>query len=323
MINGFSNRRNKKVFTETLAEMVCAKSFDLKNSLALMSRNKNSKVVSKAAAVLYESMLNGCSFSASLKLCPFIQFDCVYISFMRFAERSGSVDKTLLFLRDKCCREEENISRIIQASAYPLFVILLGVFAVMFLYFYSAGSSFEFLNTADFKTDFYSGLLFSSSFLTGFCILAFVVLKKTLGVNKLYEAFLAMGFLVKGGESLSNAVTDAVSILGYESKEGRLFAQAGKKLSYGFELKESFEINSWNNCVRNKLEEAFFYAENSGGENDVFEKIAMWLESQDEKKRSLCLKLLEPFFILGTGIFLMIFLVNLVVPMFSEITLFL
>ena len=55
-------------------------------------------------------------------------------------------------------------------------------------------------------------------------------------------------------------------------------------------------------------------------ENDVFEKIAVWLNAQDEKKRTICLKLLEPFFICGTGIFLLIFLMNIVLPVFTQST---
>ena len=66
------------------------------------------------------------------------------------------------------------------------------------------------------------------------------------------------------------------------------------------------------------VEEAFFYAENSGGENDVFEKIASWINSRDEKRRAICFKLVEPFFISGTGLFLLVFLVNLVLPMMTQ-----
>ena len=132
-----------------------------------------------------------------------------------------------------------------------------------------------------------------------------------------------MGFLIKGGESLANAVSDAAIILGYDSKEGRLFADAGKKLSYGIGLKDSFSLEMWRSSVRSELEEAFFYAEKTGGENDVFEKIALQLYVRDEKRRALCFRLIEPFFILGTGIFLMIFLMNLVIPLFTQTSMFL
>jgi len=325
MTEKIRNRSFKRKFTEVLSELLCQKKFDLQNSLCLIKNNKSrgSKQISLAAENIYDKLLTGVTFSEALRLCPYIVFDTVYISFIRFAERSGSLDKTLIFLKNKCIREEENYSRVVQASVYPVFIIILAIFAAFFLYGYVGSFNSEeesFFTIVD--SDFYSSLLFSFLFLILFCLLAFYFLKKTLGINKLYEAFLAMGFLIKGGESIANAVSDAVSILGFDTKEGRLFAEAGEKLSYGLGLKDSFALNSWNDSLRFELEEAFFYAEHSGGENDVFERIALWLNTRDEKRRALCFRLLEPFFITGTGIFLLIFLMNLVLPMFSEMTMF-
>ena len=322
----FSNRKNKRKFTEILTDMVCYKQFDLQHALELMKQQsgKNKQITSAAASAIYEHMLSGETYSDALKLCSEIDFDTVYISFIRFAQRCGCLEKTLEFLNARCIREEENISRIIQVSAYPLFVILTAVFSGLFLYFYADSSISDSLifQNIQLGTDFYYGIILSFGFLIVFSTSVFLFLKKTLGINRLYEAFLTMGFLIKGGESLANAVNDAVNILGYDSKEGRLFAQAGRNLSYGAGLKDAFALNSWSTTVRSELEEAFFYAEKSGGENDVFEKIALWLNSRDEKRRNLCLKLIEPFFILGTGIFLMIFLFNLAIPFFSELSVF-
>ena len=252
-----------------------------------------------------------------------IDFDLVYISFMRFAERCGRLEKALDFLNKKCVREQQNTVKLVEASLYPAFVIVLAIFAGIFLFSYSS----SLLGLEDFtferKQDFYSSLIMAFLFLIVFCVIAFLVLRRTLGTNKLYEAFLATGFLVKGGESLANAVMNAVNILGYESKEGQLFAKAGENLSYGMSLKNSFELSDYfgSNSLRCELEEAFFYAENSGGENDVFEKIALWLNSRDEKRRAICFKLIEPFFISGTGIFLLVFLANFVLPFMTGTTL--
>ena len=71
-----------------------------------------------------------------------------------------------------------------------------------------------------------------------------------------------------------------------------------------------------------EIEEAFFYAENSGGENELFEKIALSLNARDEKRRTICFKLIEPFFLTGTGIFLLVFLMNSVLPLLTDSTLF-
>ena len=319
----FRNRKNKKRFTELLEELVCRKACDLQNALFLLSKNKKNKAVALAAQNLNDSLKAGSTFSLALKNCRFIEFDSLYISFVSFAERCGGLENTLLFLKNKCIREEENSSRVLEASIYPIFVVIISMVAAAGLLLYSN----TFLNLQDFglapTSELYSSFYLGFCFLILFCIGAFFLLRKMLGTNKLYEAFLAAGFLIKGGESLSNAVKDAVNILGYDSKEGQLFAQAGKKLSYGVGLKNAFELDSWNSSLRDELEEAFFYAENSGGENVVFEKIALWLNSKDEKRRAICFKLLEPVFICGTGVFLLVFLMNLVLPLFTQNTMIL
>ena len=321
------NRTYKRKFTEMLTELVCNKKCSLQAALNLLSRNTNkkSKNVSLGAKNICESLLQGMTFSNALKVCPYIEFDMLYVSFIRFAENCGCLETVLDFLNKKCSREQQNTLKVIEASVYPAFVILVSVAAGILLFCYS--STFEILQESGalFKQDFYSTLILSFTFLAVFCTIAFFVLQKTLGTNKLYEAFLATGFLVKGGESLANAVRNAVNILGYETKEGQLFVRAGENLSYGMSLHNSFGLSDrlWKNSLHSELEEAFFYAENSGGENDVFEKIALWLNARDEKRRAVCFKLIEPFFISGTGIFLLVFLANLVLPLMTESTLFL
>lgn len=321
----FNNQKNKKRFTELLEDLICNKACDLQSSLLLLSKNisKKHRLVSLASANLYQSLQGGSTLSLALKNCPYIEFDELYISFVNFAERCGKLAASLTFLKNKCLRQEENRSMVIQASVYPIFVVIISIGLAAGLFLYSRSLVNQQAFTFLLSNEIYSSLYLSFVFLIFFCLAAFFLIRKMLGTNKLYEAFLATGFLVKGGQSLANAVNDAVNILGYASKEGQLFAQAGKKLSYGVSLKTAFELDSWNASLRQELEEAFFYAENSGGESDVFEKIALWLNARDEKKRTITLKLLEPFFICGTGIFLLVFLMNLVLPVFSQSTMYL
>ena len=317
-----NNKINKKRFTQLLQELICQKSCDLQNALLLLSQSKSKKYlrVQQAAQNIYDSLKHGNTFTLAIKKCPYINFDPLYISFIGFAERCGELQSTLNFLKDKCIREEENTRKVIEASLYPLFVVIISVAGAAGLVAYS--NSFADFNglLKDFSKEFYSSFYMSFCFLIFFCTIAFFILRKMLGTNKLYEAFLASGFLINRGESLANAVNDAVNILGYETREGQLFAQAGKKLSYGLSLHKAFELDSLNYSLRQELQEAFFYAENTGGKNQVFEKIALWLNAKDEKRRYICLKLIEPFFIFGTGIFLLVFLMNLVLPIFWQNT---
>lgn len=289
--------------------------------MAKSSSQKNN-IITLTAANLYTALYNGSSFSNALKVCPFLDFGRDYISFINFAEHSGNLEKTLGFLKEKLERYEDNLSKIKEASVYPAFVIILALAAGILLYLYSASLFNEDNANGQMMQQLYSSLVLSFSFLFFFCFIAFAVIKKTLGTNKLYEAFLATGFLVKAGESLSNAVNNAVNILGYDTKEGQLFAKAGEKLSYGISVKNAFSLNAKGISQSTEIEEAFFYAENSGGENELFEKIALCLNARDEKRRTICFKLIEPFFLTGTGIFLLVFLMNSVLPLLTDSSLF-
>ena len=324
MINSISNRKNKLKFTETLEELVSEKKCGLKNALYIMAKNttQKNKTITIAAANLYTALFNGSSFSNALKVCPFIEFGRGYISFINFAERCGNLEGTLLYLKEKLKRDENNLTKVKEAAIYPCFVVCLAVAVGIILYTYSA-SIFSLEQTnPQLMQQLYSSLILSFSFLVLFCFIAFAVLRKTFGTNKLYEAFLATGFLVKGGESLANAVNDAVNFLGFDTKEGQLFAKAGENLSYGISLKNAFSVNGKGFSRQSEIEDAFFYAENSGGENNLFEKIAFCLNSRDEKRRAICFKLIEPFFLTGTGIFLMVFLMNSVLPLLTDSSVF-
>lgn len=324
MINRISNRRNRLKFTQNLWDLIELKKCGLKNALYIMSKNgsQKNKIISLSAANLYAALYNGSSFSNALKVCPFIEFGKDYISFISFAERSGKIEKTLGFLKEKLERNEQNLEKIKEASIYPAFVIILAVTAGITLYLYSSSLLSRERDNPQMIQQLYSSLILSFSFLLLFCLIAFAVLKKTLGTNKLYEAFLATGFLVKAGESLANAVSNAVNILGYDTKEGQLFADAGEKLSYGLSVKNAFSLNAKEMGRGVEIEEAFFYAENSGGENELFDKIALCLNARDEKRRTICFKLIEPFFLTGTGIFLLVFLMNSVLPLLTDSSLF-
>lgn len=324
MINSIVNRKNRMKFTEILEDLVCTGNCGLKNALFIMAKNTaaKNKTVTLAAANLYTALYNGSSFSNALKICPFIEFGREYISFISFSERTGNLEKTLGFLNKKLQRHEENLIKLKEASVYPLFVICLAVIVGIVLYVYSSSLFPANQENPAQSQQLLSSLLLSFSFLILFCFVAFAVLRKTLGTNKLYEAFLAAGFLVKGGESLANAVNEAVNILGYDTKEGQLFARAGEKLSYGISLKNAFSLNNKRVSQHAEIEDAFFFAENSGAESELFEKIAFCLNSRDEKRRTVCFKLIEPFFLTGTGIFLMVFLMNWVLPLITESALF-
>lgn len=284
-------------FTNILADMVVDKGFSLKESLEIMAKKERS-LIGKTGSFLLGSILQGASLSNSMRRCKYVNFDDIYISFINYAEKSGNFKETILFLKKRCNRREENKYRIIEASIYPVIVIFL---SVLFCFYFKNEKYFNLDN------DIFAYMFF----LIFICFVLFFLISKIIGENKIYEAFLGISFLLKAGISLYDAIGCGAQIAGVTTKIGIMFEKAREKLLFGMDLQHAFSLGK-------KYDDVFYFAGKIGGKIDVFEKIASLLLKEDEKKRKLCLSLIEPAFILITGLFLIIIVINFFLPNLSD-----
>lgn len=296
-------------FTKVLYELVVEKNLSIEESLKIISKNYSKtrnnlnsffggNVITKTACFLLDEMMNGAILSNSMRRCSYINFGDIYISFINCAERSGNIKETLTYLKKKYERKKENQFKLVEAVIYPVVVICLAVGGILFLHI---SNLFEINNNVIF---YISVLLFIT-------VLIFIGIFKALSENKLYEAFLAVGFLLKAGVNLYDAVGYGGQILGITTKYGEKFQEAREKLLLGMDLEQAF-------CLGEKYSNAFFYADKGGGKIEVFEKMANWIGDIDEKKRSICISLIEPISILITGVFLIIVVANIFMPYISQ-----
>lgn len=313
-------------FTSLLYELVNIREFKLSQALEIMkdsgkevNEDKKTKKISNAAEFLYKGLKEGDLFSNLLKVCPYISFDSTYISFIRFAERTGRIEDVLDFLNKKNIRKKENTNKVIDALMYPCFVLFFAILIFFFLYFYLGKS----LN-ADLLSDFTKGnrsfVFLPILFVVSFLLIFFLLIKNILGTNKIYEAFLSCSFLISAGIDLATAVCVAGIILGADSHEGRFFMDAGEKLGYGFSLRNAFfgdKKKTAQRLLKIKMGDFLYYAEKSDGRVDVFDKISTWINQRDEKRRNGFLKMIEPAFIGFTGIFLLSIFLSISMPFFS------
>lgn len=281
-----------KEFTDVLYELFVRQKLELTACLLIMGR-KESKVA-KAASYIYECLENGNLFSNSLKTCSSILFDDVYISFVRLAEKNGDLRAAISYLYEKLNRRKKNQRKIFMVSLYPFFVICASIAACIFIGLMTETENWQLLVKDIFE------LLIVCSFLYG---LIFYLI----GDSKLAEAFMAVDFLVKKGIDVAAAVECAVQIAGPSSITGRKFEEAKRKLEYGMNLQNAF------NCG-GKIEEAFYYADVAGSQTDIFSRVALYLNEEEEKRRTICMALVEPVFILIAGIFLMSLLMEYFMP---------
>lgn len=288
-------------FTKMLYELFVIQQMTLSKSLLVISSKPKSDCVSKAAKEIVAALEDGSFFSNALKRCHAIAFDDAYISFICLAEKNGDLKTILSYLKEKLNRQKECRKRIIEASIYPVFVVLLAVAASLFIGFYTKSNDYLLL------AKYVSVLIFV-------CAAMYFVIIKMLGENRLCEAFRAVDFLLANGIELAEAVGCAIQIAGPSTKIGKLFENARINLSYGMDLQNAFYCKS-----QSKLMEAFYYADAGGSKNDLFGKIASYLEAEKERNRALCFSLIEPLFIVITGIFILAILMTFFMPLINEI----
>lgn len=301
---------SKTEFTQLLFELTKKQNLSLVESLEIMSKFQKKGAVEFAAKHILECLNQGLSFSGALKTCKEIEFDDLYISFVGFAEKTGHFGETCEFLYFRCKRKHENLVQIFEACLYPVFVVLLSIAAAGFLMFF--GKSNNVFGDIGFSIE-QSEKIISSCFrgcvfLFCFFSISFFVLKNILSDNKMFESFLAADFLVRSGINLIDTFDALVSVAGIDSSLGQEFLKIKNKILQGTEFSIAFM------GLNKKLERFFYLAQHTGGECDVFGKMAAFLKEFDEKRRKICFTLIEPIFICGTGVFLIILLSGIYVP---------
>lgn len=301
----FSNDKSIKIFTDSLYELFVEQKLTLVKSLEIISFEKKS-AVQKTSEKCKNDLLQGCSFSNSLQTCTYLDFDNIYILFIRFSEKTGNLQQTLEFLKRRCARKEQSASKLVEASMYPAFIILLTVLLCVFLSLYT--------NEVCMELGSQNKLFFAVLILFVVCTLVFSIIRQNLKENKVYEAFLAISFLIKSGVNVASAVEAGILISGPGSKYGKLFQIAKERLEFGMDVFTAFDSFKLNENFKN----IFHFANTAGNKSDVFEKIAGRMEIDDEKRRKRCLTLIEPLFIGITGIFVMIVLVSYLLPLMTD-----
>lgn len=312
------NNRNVFRFTEELYELLVKQNMLLDEALKIMAGiGKNE--ISMTAGEIAEELGNGCLFSVALAKNERIKFDEVYVLFVGLAEKTGNLGKAFEFLFKREVRRNENKEKLIEVLLYPCFVVIMAVAACVLLMVFGETLFCNEKNVSDeMKWSFMKSLFFLV------CVsgIVFYVLWKNLKENKLYEAFLAVGFLISAGIGVSQAVGYGMLVVGPDSRYGRRFALAGRKLEYGMSLENAFDVSDveegrfgWRR--ERQIAEALYFTRCAGKKTDVFEKIAIELKRQDDKRRKNCLNLIEPVFICITGIFLLLLTVNLLLPFMS------
>ncbi|MBP3742231.1 MAG: type II secretion system F family protein [Treponema sp.] len=286
--------------TDALDELFIKQGLSLVESLEVMASYRKDRKLCKIAGFLLEGLRRGDDFSNVLKECPYLKCDSVFLAFILLAEKSGNLMETIAFLKKRCDRKYQGQMKIVEAAVYPLFVIVLAVGVGAFLLKYCGGGL---------DGTFGIGVL-------ALCFVSAVVFFVGRGIlkeDRLAEAFFAVDFLVKSGHSVSAAVGFAAQVAGVNSKLGELFLEAKSRLEFGMGLSDAL-------MLKGRLSEMLYFAERGAAKSDVFEKLAVWKNNLLEKRRRICMSLIEPVFISLAGIYMLMMIVYIFMPFMNDMS---
>ena len=320
-----NNRTALKVFTESMYELL-SENLTLYQALKILCESKlSSKKIVKTAEYLANEIEKGALFSNALRSCPFIDFNNTYISFASFSEKTGNLTKVMGFLSEKSRREEEALAALKNALVYPVFVFCLVI--VLFVMFVFSDGNFwgeeGLLGITKIEAAGKVGVSFL--FVLFLSVIMILFFRKNIVENKVYEAFLSGGFLVKEGVNMSVAVGMAAVVSGIDTKIGEVFQKAKEKLEYGMDIRTAFScdknkksINFSNRKLSEVIERSLCFAEKTGNKDDVLLKIASYVKKCDDRNRKTTLLLVEPVSVTLLGVFLLTIVFQIILPVFSN-----
>lgn len=317
-----NNFENVKKFTDSLFEMMKIQNMSLVKSLEAIEETEihgKGNIISKVASFTKNRLQEGENLSSIMRVCPYLEFDSLYISFISFSEKTGNLLKSLEFLKSRCSREKENREKIIEAIIYPCFVIFLALAFSIFIVLYK-NILFSATTTVASSDNEIGIIVKSFLLLILFSFFGFLSLKKLICNSNLYEAFLIINFQINEEVDICSAINCVIELFGCDSKYGLYFEMIKERIEYGLDFRKAFFIDKTlirNSKIRSEINNAFYLADKMESKSEVFDKIATWIFERNEARRKCYMKLIEPVCIVVVGIFLLSIVISLYMPSLS------
>jgi type II secretory pathway component PulF len=244
------------------------------------------------------------------------QIPRLYITIIRAAEMTGAIDQVLPEILDDLKQKQKAGEHLVTVLVYPLVIIavaLAGTFAVIFkgipLFIRTGFVSGEVITSA------ISGVIMAGVFLfSGGGLLAVLFYMFFLKESPEYKIFYLLSFLLKAGVPLNDALSRCIESLG-DTKPGQALLFIKKDIAGGSRLCQAFTqsalfspyIISW-----------LSIADENGRLDEICQGIADYLRQKNLRRKELAAKCVEPAAIIATGIYLLILVQNVILPLLTH-----
>jgi type II secretory pathway component PulF len=292
---------------------------NLTDAVSILTDHGTEKSVRETAEKLMTILKKGRTFTEAMTVSfrGGLVFPDSYEGLVRAAEKTGAVNRAFVQITSDLKRKIKAREAIITALLYPaaiIFIALAGTVVLLlkgFPFFAEAGMlSKEYMPQAK------NSILFAGVFLlVSGTASAFACYKLYAKESAPFRIFYELSFLLDGNISLPDALSSCIMCIG-ENKWGRALAQVKKDIISGARLAASFEktgvfpayITGW-----------LAVGDRNGEIKTVCHNIAEYYMGKDEKRRATTARFLEPLFIVITGVYLLILIQGVIIPVLTRV----
>jgi general secretion pathway protein F len=330
------------IFSRQLASLLKS-GVPILNALNIIKEQSENSHLRNILADIHNAVKEGSNFSNALAQYPHV-FSPLYIAMVRIGEEGGAFPEMLLRIADHRAKQEEMLSRLRMASAYPLLMALVGSATVVFMLTFVMPRLMRIFNNMGEKLPLPTQILISVSqgllhnwawIIVIVCIMIFAIkrsLKTKAGqlswsvfqlhlpvLGKLIlKAELArfsrtLELLIKNGIPILKAIDIAVPVLENEVIKNQL-RKSCKELEQGGSFGRSLKNSRWFPLLMSNL---IIVGEESGRLDGALAAAASSYEQDTDDALKMMSTLLEPLMILGMGLIVGFIIVAMLLPIFE------
>jgi general secretion pathway protein F len=329
-------------FTRQLSNLIRS-GFAIANALATLAQQAQSSNIKKLIQDLQEKIQKGSTFSDALSAYPNM-FSSFYINMVKIGETSGKIEETLERLADFKEREEELVSQVKAALAYPTFLLVVGIITIFILMtffiprlvvmFADFGQVLPLatqiiIQTSTFMNRFWwlfvvvAGVLFvfiksyykteRNRLVVDSFVLNFPLVRSIIQRMEIARFAYALGVLLKSGVPVLESL-GVVSL----SVDNRLFRKKifgfTEKIRQGMSLSSCLQADSLFPPI---LTNMVAVGEESGELPEMLFRIAATFETEVNRSVKTIVSLIEPALILFMGGFVVLLVLAILLPIFN------
>ncbi len=296
-------------FTSSLLELL-ESDIPLRESLEVLSEDalteKNVRLLSRD---ILTHLAEGLSFSGSLAA-SVLSVPDRYISLIASSESGGSLIFALRFINNVLERKKQIEERIVSVSVYPAFVVLIALLGSFILLRFQS----EFLITVP-RSELYTGIADAVIvFIAGITGVAIYV-KNAMGEDMLYSVFYSLSYLCEAGFDFARSLDITIMYAQEDRNLLKALLNVRKMISEGSAIGYAFSCHK---IFPKEISARFTLAEIHGNISKACNAISESLEKKDERKRTVCMQLIEPLLIACTGLYILILVETIILPFLTS-----